>query len=132
MNMPGGRSRGKQLGSRLARWMRSIAGVDAGIEASTMAQRAPREYAYERLLADIQRFQPLTREREMELALEAAKGDRAATDALVCANLRYVVKLANQYRGYGLRPADLVEEGILGLLEAARRFDPGRNLRFWT
>ena len=51
---------------------------------------------------------------------------------LVRANLRFVVKIAMQYRGYGLRVSDLVEEGNIGLCEAVRRFDPSRNLRFMT
>ena len=51
---------------------------------------------------------------------------------MVRANLRFVVKMASHYRGYGFRIADLVEEGNIGLLEAVKRFDPSRNLRFMT
>ena len=84
-------------------------------------------------LASIQKFQPLEREQELRLARRWRKrGDRQAADTLVRANLRFVVKIAMQYRGYGLRVSDLVEEGNIGLCEAVRRFDPARNLRFMT
>jgi RNA polymerase sigma-32 factor len=84
-------------------------------------------------LSSIQRFQPLEREEELRLARRwQRRKDRDAADALVRANLRFVVKIAMQYRGYGLRVSDLVEEGNIGLCEAVRRFDPARNLRFMT
>jgi RNA polymerase sigma-32 factor len=84
-------------------------------------------------LASIQRFEPLDREEELRLARRwQRRKDRDAADALVRANLRFVVKIAMQYRGYGLRVSDLVEEGNIGLCEAVRRFDPSRNLRFMT
>jgi RNA polymerase sigma-32 factor len=92
-----------------------------------------REDGYRRLLREIHQYPVLDREAERELANRwRVNGDRAAADALVCSSLRYVVKLAGQYRGYGLRASDLVEEGMLGLLEAVRRFEPERNLRFMT
>lgn len=92
-----------------------------------------REDGYRRLLREIHRFPILDREAERELATRWREGgDRAAADALVCSSLRYVVKLAGQYRGYGLRASDLVEEGMVGLLEAVRRFEPERGLRFMT
>jgi RNA polymerase sigma-32 factor len=81
----------------------------------------------------IQRFQPLDRETELKLARRWLKrNDVEAAHTLVRANLRFVVKIANHYRGYGFRIADLVEEGNIGLLEAVKRFDPARNLRFMT
>jgi RNA polymerase sigma-32 factor len=84
-------------------------------------------------LSAIQHFQPLDRAEELRLARRWRKrGDREAADTLVRANLRFVVKIAMQYRGYGLRVSDLVEEGNIGLCEAVRRFDPARNLRFMT
>jgi RNA polymerase sigma-32 factor len=84
-------------------------------------------------LASIQKFEPLEREQELRLARRwRRRKDREAADMLVRANLRFVVKIAMQYRGYGLRVSDLVEEGNIGLCEAVRRFDPSRNLRFMT
>jgi RNA polymerase sigma-32 factor len=81
----------------------------------------------------IQQFEPLEREEELRLARRwQRRHDLEAAHTLVRANLRFVVKIANHYRGYGFRMADLVEEGNIGLLEAVKRFDPSRNLRFMT
>ncbi|MDI3290883.1 sigma-70 family RNA polymerase sigma factor [Polyangium sp. 15x6] len=83
--------------------------------------------------AAIQRYQALDRETELELARRYRReGDHAAANALVESHLQFVVRVASQYRGYGMQLADLVEEGNLGLLEAVRRFEPSRNLRFKT
>lgn len=84
-------------------------------------------------LAEIQHYEPLDREEELKLARRwRRRGDKEAADTLVRANLRFVVKIAMQYRGYGFRVSDLVEEGNIGLCEAVRRFDPARGLRFMT
>ncbi len=81
----------------------------------------------------IQRYQVLDRAAELDLAWRYRRdGDIAAGHALVESHLQFVVKVASQYRGYGMQLADLVEEGNLGLLEAVRRFEPSRNLRFKT
>src|SRR5262249_45449434 len=69
---------------------------------------------------------------EKDLAGRAAKGDRAARDHLVCANLRLVVNIARRYLGRGLPLEDLIGEGNLGLMRAVRGFDPLRNTRFST
>ncbi len=84
-------------------------------------------------MAEVQRQAPLDREEEHALALELHRtNDQRIAHRLVTANLRFVVQIALGYRGYGIRVADLVEEGNVGLLEAVRRFDPTRNLRFMT
>lgn len=84
-------------------------------------------------LTRIQRYEPLDRDEELKLARRfVRRADRDAADQLVRANLRFVVKIAMQYRGYGMRTSDLVEEGNIGLCEAVRRFDPSRGLRFMT
>lgn len=76
---------------------------------------------------------PLDRDTELVLARRwAHDGDEEAAKRLVCANLRFVVKIANGYRNYGMRLADLVEEGNIGLMEAVKRFEPERGLRFMT
>src|SRR5919197_3104665 len=59
-------------------------------------------------------------------------GDEAAVTRLVEANLRFVVSYAKRYRGLGVSFLDLIHEGNLGLIEAARRFDPDRNVKFIT
>jgi RNA polymerase primary sigma factor len=85
--------------------------------------------AYLRALARIPR---LTAQEEHEVAVKAAAGDEDAQRKLVEANLRFVVSYAKRYRGIGVPLLDLIHEGNLGLMEAARRFDPGRNVKFIT
>jgi RNA polymerase sigma-32 factor len=80
----------------------------------------------------VDRLPVLEREDEIALARRYREGDRAAGDALVEAHLRSVVKIARKFSGYGIPVAELVGEGNLGLLEAVRRFEPERNLRFLT
>lgn len=80
----------------------------------------------------ISRYPILDKKTELRLARRARRGEVAARDRLVESHLRFVVKIATKYRGYGIRLADLIAEGNLGLLEAVRRFDPGRGLRFMT
>ena len=75
----------------------------------------------------------LERERERELARRwRDRGDEAALHELVSAYVRLVVGIAGRFRGYGLPLGDLVQEGNVGLLQAAARFEPDRNLRFST
>jgi RNA polymerase primary sigma factor len=74
----------------------------------------------------------LSREEEVELATRAQAGDQAALDKLVVSNLRYVVSVARRYLGYGLALPDLINEGNLGLIQAAKRFDPSRGVKFIT
>jgi RNA polymerase sigma-32 factor len=74
----------------------------------------------------------LSREEEHDLAIRARAGDRAAADALVEANLRFVVAVALQYRRYGIPIWELIAEGSLGLMMAVRKFDPERGTRFVT
>jgi RNA polymerase sigma-32 factor len=80
----------------------------------------------------VDRQPQLDREEELALARRYQAGDRQAGDRLVAAHLRSVVKMAHRYRGYGLYLSDLIAEGNIGLLEAARRFEPDRGLRFLT
>ena len=86
----------------------------------------------DRYLADIREFPSLDREEEVALAKRVQAGDERALSELVESNLRFVVKIAGEYRHFGLAFEDLVNEGNLGLIEAARRFDPERGTRFIT
>ncbi len=81
-------------------------------------------------LAEIGRFNPLEPDREVELALRIQDGDELAMKELVEANLRFVVSVAKKYQGNGLSLADIINEGNLGLIKAAKRFDPSRGFKF--
>ncbi len=81
-------------------------------------------------LEEISRFPQLSEEDERRLGERARKGDEKALNDLIQSNLKFVVSYAKRYRGMGLGLADLINEGNLGLIEAAKRFDPGRGVRF--
>jgi RNA polymerase primary sigma factor len=83
-------------------------------------------------LRELGRVELLSAEQERCLARQAAAGSRAAHDALVVANLRFVVAVARRHLGRGLPLPDLVAEGNLGLLEAVARFNPDAGCRFTT
>jgi RNA polymerase primary sigma factor len=81
-------------------------------------------------LSQIAKFPIYPEDQEKKLAVRAHQGDGEALKKLVESNLRFVVSYVKKYRGMGLGLLDLINEGNLGLIEAARRFDPGRNVRF--
>lgn len=83
-----------------------------------------------RYLSEIARFPLLDPAEERELGRRIRQGDAAALRALVEANLRFVVSYASRFRGAALPLLDLVHEGNLGLMEAARRYDPAQANRF--
>jgi len=91
-----------------------------------------RDEALDRYIERVRAIPTLSREEEHELAVQARAGDEEAAQALVEANLRYVVAVALQYRRYGVRLGDLVAEGSVGLMTAVRKFDPDRGTRFVT
>ena len=78
----------------------------------------------ERYLSEISREPRISIEEEVELGRRAKNGDEAAVERLVRANLRFVVSVAKQYQGQGISLIDLINEGNLGLIQAAHRFDP--------
>ena len=81
----------------------------------------------------IDQYDLLTPDEERRLALRWRRThERDAAEALVTGNLRFVVKIAFEYRTYGVRLLDLIQEGNLGLLVAVDRFDPGRGVRLTT
>ena len=81
-------------------------------------------------LAEIGRYNPLAPDREVELAIRIQKGDERAMKELVEANLRFVVSVAKKYQGNGLSLADIINEGNMGLIKAAKRFDHTRGFKF--
>ncbi len=83
-----------------------------------------------RYLEEIGNFEPLPPAREVELAQRIKQGDQGALEELVKANLRFVVSVAKDYQGQGLPLTDLINEGNLGLIKAAGRFDETRGFKF--
>jgi RNA polymerase primary sigma factor len=81
-------------------------------------------------LQEISQFDPLDPEREIELAIAVKQGSRRALKELTEANLRFVVSVAKDYQGQGLPLTDLINEGNLGLIKAAERFDESRGFKF--
>ena len=86
--------------------------------------------AFEKYLQEIGRENLITVEEEVELTQRIRKGDRAALDKLVLANLRFVVSVAKQYQNQGLTLPDLISEGNIGLIKAAEKFDETRGFKF--
>jgi RNA polymerase primary sigma factor len=85
---------------------------------------------FERYLRDLQDLPLISAEQEAQLATQIRTGDRDALRRLVEANLRFVVSVARQFQGQGLSLADLVAEGNVGLIEAAKRFDGTKGYKF--
>jgi|TARA_B100001750_G_scaffold241810_1_gene254044 RNA polymerase primary sigma factor len=83
-----------------------------------------------RYLEEIGDFEPLNPDREVELAILIKQGNHNALEELVKANLRFVVSVAKDYQGQGLPLTDLINEGNLGLIKAAGRFDETRGFKF--
>ncbi|MDD4007830.1 MAG: sigma-70 family RNA polymerase sigma factor, partial [Sphaerochaetaceae bacterium] len=81
-------------------------------------------------LKEIDRIPLLSRDEEYELAKKASKGDLAARNKLVEANLRFVISIAKQYQNRGIPLSDLVNEGNIGLMTAVDKFDPDKGYHF--
>ena len=88
------------------------------------------EKSVEKYLVEIARISMITPEEEGQLAVKIHAGDRRALEKLVKANLRFVVSVAKQYQHQGLGLSDLINEGNLGLIKAAQRFDETKGFKF--
>ena len=100
-----------------------------------MARGTRRQYfetALSAYLKEISKYSLLTPEEEKEIAKKSRIGNTEARNKLILANLRYVVKIAQEYLHRGLTFQELIDEGNMGLVEAASRFDERKNTRFTT
>ena len=81
-------------------------------------------------IVEINRYPLLTAEEEFKLAVELKKNnDIEAAEKLIVSNLRFVVKIAHEYRNYGIKLTDLIQEGNIGLMHAVKKFDPYKGYR---
>ncbi len=81
-------------------------------------------------ISEINHFPLLTPDEEFKLAVQLKEfNDTEAAEKLIVSNLRFVVKIAHEYRNYGFKLADLIQEGNIGLIHAVTKFDPGRGYR---
>jgi len=84
----------------------------------------------EKYLADISNYPVLSRQEEYELATRYKNdGDLEAARKLITSNLKFVIRIANSYKNYGLNPLDLIQEGNIGLMQAVKGFDPTKGYR---
>lgn len=137
----------KLSAKQLEKELQNLEGTDADALALEIEKEEARKAALERAdkrirrskvasgtismyLAEISQYEPLSPDREVELAVQIAKGDQNAMKELVEANLRFVVSVAKKYQGNGLSLSDIINEGNLGLIKAAKRFDPSRGFKF--
>ncbi|GAB4380986.1 MAG: RNA polymerase sigma factor RpoD/SigA [Salibacteraceae bacterium] len=84
----------------------------------------------DKYLSDVSKEEMITAEEEVQLAVRIKQGDEAALNKLVSANLRFVISVAKQYQGHGLTLEDLIAEGNIGLIIAAKRFDETKGFKF--
>tara|TARA_R110001592_G_scaffold92035_8_gene268759 strand:- start:142 stop:1005 length:864 start_codon:yes stop_codon:yes gene_type:complete len=88
------------------------------------------EKSIEQYFTDVNKFDSITPEREVELSMLIKEGDQKALEELVQSNLKFVISVAKKYQNTGLPLADLINEGNLGLIKAAGRFDGTRGFKF--
>ncbi len=101
------------------------------MEAPAVSQ-APGEDSMQQYMRDIGHYPRLTPEEEQQLAVGCAVGDGESIKTMVASNLGLVVSIAKEYRDRGVPVLDLIQEGSIGLIAAAKKFDPARNVRFST
>jgi RNA polymerase primary sigma factor len=110
--------------------MKQATRSSAHMRPSPIAGRAPRPDILDQYLFEVNQYPLLKAADELALAHRIQAGDRRALDELVQRNLRFVISVAKKYRNRGLSLLDLIEEGNVGLMTAATRFDPARGVKF--
>jgi RNA polymerase primary sigma factor len=98
--------------------------------AETARKRKAEDGSLDQYLREISRYPLLKREEEVQLAKKIKMGDTEALDKLVRSNLRFVVSVAKKYQNQGVSLADLINEGNLGLIRAAHKFDETKGIKF--
>jgi RNA polymerase primary sigma factor len=93
-------------------------------------EQSPKSSVLSQYFSEIRDYPLLTRDEERDLARDIQAGSREALEQLVKSNLSFVAKIASEYRNLGMPFEDLLNEGNLGLIEAARRFNPDKNNKF--
>lgn len=84
----------------------------------------------DKYLSDVSKETMITPDEEVQLAVKIKQGDEASLNRMVSANLRFVISVAKQYQGHGLTLEDLIAEGNIGLITAAKRFDETKGFKF--
>lgn len=102
--------------------------MDKKIKKTKINNRAP--FPLEIYLKEISKAPLLSKEEEKELGHKIKKGDHKALEKLITSNLRFVVSYAKKFQGLNVSLEDLINEGNIGLIEAAKRFDPNMDVRF--
>src|SRR5690554_6448496 len=100
------------------------------IEVEGFAGASEERSALDQYLREVSRHELLTPQQEIELGHRAQAGDEEAVQALVRANLRFVISVAKKYQNRGVSLSDLIQEGNVGLVTAARKFDPDQGVKF--
>ena len=113
--------RKKAVGRRKKGSANLLVGFDTGVEEQS---------ALDQYLRDVSRHELITPEQEKVLGARAQKGDEDAVQELARANLRFVISVAKKYQNRGVSLTDLIQEGNVGLVTAARKFDPEQGVKF--
>lgn len=88
------------------------------------------DFSLKQYLKDISKYKILSLEEELELAEKIQQGDKEALNKLVTSNLRFVVSVAKQYQSKGVELLDLINDGNMGMIKAAEKFDPKKGIKF--
>lgn len=117
--------RAMTTGTKVSRKKKRSSGIPATFDVGVEEQSALDQY-----LRDVSRYELITPEEERELGRRAREGDEEAIQELARANLRFVISVAKKYQNRGVSLTDLIQEGNVGLVTAARKFDPDQGVKF--
>ena len=106
--------------------------LDLNIDPVTELNDNATEDAMQQYFKNISAYKPYTHEEEMELGYKIQQGDKEALKKLILANLKFVVSIANKYKTQDVPLLDLINQGNIGLLEAAKRYDPSKGTKLIT